>query len=140
MTEERYVDPDRETFAAFRAMERDGPLHMLNLVQLLDKAIYDDGRQISGVDAYAAYGRQSGPVFHRVGGRILWRGQFEFILIGPSDECWDHCFIAEYPNLAAFVEMVRDPAYRQAVKHRQAAVLTSRLIRTRPKEGGDFFG
>lgn len=138
--EENYVDPDRETFAAFRAMDRDGPLHMLNLVRLRDRAAYDDGRDVSGADAYAAYGRESGPVFQRLGGRIVWRGAFEFMLIGPSDECWDHCFIAEYPNLAAFVEMIRDPAYREAVKHRQAAVLTSRLIRTRPKDGGEGFG
>jgi hypothetical protein len=41
---------------------------------------------------------------------------------------WDHCFIAEYPSVSAFVEMIRDPVYREAVKHRQAAVADSRLI------------
>ncbi|MCP1199433.1 DUF1330 domain-containing protein [Notoacmeibacter sp. MSK16QG-6] len=137
---DHYVDPDKETFAAFRAMEREGPLHMLNLVRLRDFAVYDDGRKMSGADAYAAYGRESGPVFQRLGGRIVWRGAFEFMLIGPKQEHWDHCFIAEYPSLEAFVEMVRDPAYRQAVKHRQAAVLTSRLIRTSPQNGGNSFG
>ncbi len=137
---EHHVDPDKETFRAFREMERPGKLHMLNLVRLREKAKYEDGREASGAEAYAAYGRESGPVFQRLGGRIVWRGRFEFMLIGPKDERWDHCFIAEYPNLDAFVEMVRDPVYREAVKYRQAAVLTSRLIRTEPKEGGPGFG
>ena len=56
----------------------------------------------------------------RLGGRIVWQGRFELMLIGPQEERWDHCFIAEYPSVAAFVEMIRDPVYREAVKHRQA--------------------
>jgi uncharacterized protein (DUF1330 family) len=61
-------------------------------------------------------------------------------VIGPSDERWDHVFIAEYPSYAAFVEMVRDPVYREAVKHRQAAVEDSRLIRLQPATPGARFG
>jgi len=62
------------------------------------------------------------------------------MLIGPSHERWDHCFIAEYPSVAAFVEMIRDPVYREAVKHRQAAVEDSRLIRLKPLVPGKTFG
>jgi hypothetical protein len=62
------------------------------------------------------------------------------MLIGPRDEMWDECFIAEYPSVAAFVEMIRDPIYRKAVKYRQAAVLDSRLIRLAPVEVGTGFG
>ena len=36
--------------------------------------------------------------------------------------------------------MIRDPAYREAVKHRQAAVADSRLIRLKPEQGGAGFG
>jgi uncharacterized protein (DUF1330 family) len=63
------------------------------------------------------------------------------MLIGPADgENWDHVFIAEYPSVEAFVEMVRDPIYREAVKHRQAAVADSRLIRLKPLPPGRGFG
>ncbi len=135
-----HIDPTRETFAAFRADDRAGPIHMLNLVRLRERAAYADGREASGVDAYAAYGRESGPVFKRLGGTIVWRGRFELTLIGPAQERWDHCFIAQYPSVAAFVEMIRDPLYREAVKHRQAAVEDSRLIRLAPSEPGALFG
>ena len=69
------------------------------------------------------------PRFRRVGGRILWRGAPECVLIGPSGEQWDIAFIAQYPNGGAFLEMVTDPAYQAVVYHRQAAVSDSRLIR-----------
>lgn len=135
-----YVDPTREAFAAFRADDRPGPIHMLNLVRLRERAAYPDGREATGRQAYAAYGSESLPVFQRLGGRIVWRGRFELMLIGPPEETWDECFIAEYPSVAAFVEMIRDPVYREAVKHRQAAVLTSRLVRMAPAGGGTGFG
>jgi uncharacterized protein (DUF1330 family) len=135
-----FIDPTKETFAEFRADGRPGPIDMLNLVRLRERAAYPDGREATGAEAYAAYGRDSGPVFKRLGGRIVWRGEFELLLIGPKEERWDHCFIARYPSVAAFVEMIRDPVYREAVKHRQAAVEDSRLVRLKNIEAGDLFG
>jgi uncharacterized protein (DUF1330 family) len=135
-----FIDPTKESFAAFRAHDRPGPIDMLNLVRLRPRAAYPDGREATGAEAYAAYGRESGPVFRRLGGQIVWRGRFELTLIGPSDEHWDHAFVARYPSVAAFVEMIRDPLYREAVKHRQAAVEDSRLIRLGLAENGELFG
>ena len=135
-----HIDPTREVFANFRANNRPGPIHMLNLVRFREKAAYPDGRDVTGAEAYATYGRDSQPVFSRLGGKIVWRGSFELMLIGPEDEGWDECFIAEYPSVEAFVEMIRDPLYREAVKHRQAAVLDSRLIRLAPASLGSGFG
>ncbi len=135
-----HVDPTKEVFAQFLALDRPGPIQMLNLVRLRDRAVYEDGRESTGAEAYAAYGRESGPVFARLGGRIIWQGSFELTLIGPTDERWDHSFIAEYPDVAAFGAMIRDPDYREAVKHRQAAVEDSRLIRHGVLPVGDTFG
>ena len=135
-----HIDPTKEVFAKFRDHARPGPIHMLNLVRLRPRAAYPDGRDVSGAEAYASYGRESGPVFTRLGGKVVWQGSFELMLIGPQDEHWDHCFIAEYPSVTAFVEMIRDPAYREAVKHRQAAVEDSRLIRLKPRPVGKNFG
>ncbi|HZR90287.1 MAG TPA: DUF1330 domain-containing protein [Bradyrhizobium sp.] len=135
-----HIDPTKEVFAQFRTHDRPGPIHMINLVRLKAEAAYPDGRKASGWEAYAAYGRESGPVFTRLGGRIVWQGRFELMLIGPQDERWDHCFIAEYPSVGAFVEMIRDPVYREAVKHRQAAVEDSRLIRCGVMAVGKTFG
>jgi uncharacterized protein (DUF1330 family) len=135
-----HIDPTREKFGAFRALPEEGPVHMLNLIRLRDRAEYADGREASGAQAYAAYGRESGEVFRGVGGSIAWTGDFRLMLIGPDSERWDICFIAEYPSAAAFVAMVKDRQYQKAVIHRQAAVADSRLIRMAPKAAGAGFG
>ena len=134
-----YIDPERDQFEAFKKLPRDEAIMMLNLVRFRDKANYEDGRNATGAEAYAAYGRESGPIFRRVGGEIIWRGKPELMLIGPQDKNWDIIFVARYPTAAAFLEMVTDPDYRIAVKHRQAAVRDSRLIRTSESDTGNHF-
>ena len=134
-----YIDPERDQFEAFKKLPRDEAIMMLNLVRFRDKANYEDGRNATGAEAYAAYGRESGPIFRRVGGEIIWRGKPELMLIGPADKRWDMIFVARYPTAGAFLEMVTDPAYRIAVKHRQAAVRDSRLIRTTESDAGNDF-
>ena len=88
-----YIDPTKESFAVFRDMAREGPVHMLNLIRLRENADYGDGTIATGAEAYAAYGRESAPVFRDLGGRIVWAGQPEMMLIGPEDEGWDIAFI-----------------------------------------------
>jgi uncharacterized protein (DUF1330 family) len=136
-----HIDPTRDSFDGFKALPRDEPVEMLNLLRLRDRAAYPDGREASGLEAYRTYGETSGPIFKRVGGRILWRGQPRGVVIGPGDEAWDLAFIAAYPSAAAFLEMVTDKIYQStAVPHRVAAVLDSRLIAHTPKPAGDAFG
>ena len=135
-----HIDPTRAQFADFQAIPRDGPIQMLNLVRFRAQAAYTDGRQATGQEAYRAYARASQAVFARVGGKQVWLGRFEHMLIGPADERWDAVFIAQYPDTAAFVAMLRDTEYREAVKHRQAAVADSRLIRLAPVAAGPGFG
>ena len=137
---DQHIDPTKEQFAQFKSIEREGPIHMLNLVRLRAEARYEDGRKATGEEAYRAYAMESAPVFQRVGGRQHYLGKFELTVIGPTSERWDKVFIAEYPSGDAFAEMLRDPAYREAVKHRQAAVEDSRLIRLEPKKPAAVFG
>lgn len=135
-----YVDPTREGFKALAQMPIQGPLHMLNLIKLRARASYEDGRDITGAEAYAQYGQASASVFQKVGGRIIWRGTPMYPLIGPSDETWHIGFIASYPDKAAFLSMVKDPDYQAIVHHRQAAVETSRLYAFAGSTEGHRFG
>lgn len=135
-----FIDPDRDSFRQFAEKKIDGPVHMLNLIKLREKAAYQDGREASGAEAYKAYSAASAAFFQKVGGEILWRGVPQFPLIGPSDEVWDLGFIAAYPSKDAFLEMVKDEGYQAVVFHRQAAVETSRLYCFRAIESDGFFG
>ena len=140
-----YNDPTRAQFDAFKDLPRDTPIQMLNLVQLRETADYPADHALAntgltGADAYKNYGAETRPILHKVGGSILWRGRYDTTLIGPTDEAWDAVFIAQYPNAGAFLAMVTDPDYQKAMVHRQAAVITSRLIRCAPTDGGATFG
>ena len=139
------IDPTREQFKHFMQLPQDTPIHMLNLIRLRAVAAYPEdhschGKGMSGLDAYREYGRTSGSIFRRVGGHQVWVGRPEAVLTGPVTEHWDLAFIAEYPSSLAFAEMIRDPDYKEHVKHRQAAVEDSRLTRFLPLAPGAGFG
>ena len=136
---ENHIDPTRLQFEQFKKLPRDTPIMMLNLIRLREHAAYPDGRVATGAEAYTSYGQESGPIFTRLGGKIIWRGAMEAVVTGPADEHWDIAFIARYPDANAFLAMVTDPDYRVAVVHRQAAVHDSRLIRLGEAKQGEGF-
>lgn len=85
---DRHIDPERAQFDAFKALPRDTPIHMLNLVRFKDRATYPDdhplaGKALTGAEAYANYGKDSSAVFSRVGGSVVWSGMMEAMVIGP---------------------------------------------------------
>jgi len=129
-----YIDPDRAAWEAFKALPRDRPIQMLNLIRLRERAEYpqghpDHGKSITGAEAYREYGRTTGPHFAKLAARQVWAGKPQVMVTGPQTEAWDLCFIAEYPSAQAFIDMVRDPDYRaHVVPHRTAAVADSRLL------------
>lgn len=145
MTDVAHIDPDREAWEIFKSLPKDEPIHMLNLVRMKPLADYpadhpDHGKGLSGIDAYRAYGRTTAHIFKKVGGRQVWAGKPQVMVTGPQSEAWDIAFIAEYPSSDAFIAMIRDPEYRELVKHRTAGVADSRLLRLSPVEPGEGFG
>jgi uncharacterized protein (DUF1330 family) len=134
-----YTSFSDETWRAFRADNRPGPIQMLNLIRLRERAEYPDGRLATGLEAYAEYSRISVAPAQASGMRIVWRGGFEMTVIGPAQEQWDICFVAEYPDVEAFVGLMRHADYRAAMVHRQAAVADSRLVRLSAAPLGQTF-
>ena len=107
---------------------------MLNLLRYRELAQYaptdpEAGEpQVTGAQAYERYSHEAGPIFAAVGGAQFWIASPHAILIGPDSERWDHVFIARYPTPHAFVDMIKNPDYNRATRHRTAAVADSRLI------------
>jgi uncharacterized protein (DUF1330 family) len=139
-----FIDPSRTNFEAFKALPRDQPIHMLNLLRYREHAEYPSGhenagKRWSGRRAYEEYGATSGPIFRRVGGTLVWRGAFQTMVTGPAEDWWDDGFVAQYPSAAAFLEMVKDRDYQRAVVNRTAALSDSRLVRFSPRPEGSGF-
>ncbi|RNL81326.1 DUF1330 domain-containing protein [Nocardioides marmorisolisilvae] len=120
-----HIDPTEEQVHAFaaRAAEKDGPVHMLNLL-----AFVDDG------ELYLEYGVAVGAHLERVGASIVYAGNVDGLLIGGADE-WDAVAVVRYPSRAAFLEMVTDPGYQEIAPLRTRALRDSRLIPTDSMDG-----
>lgn len=127
-----FVDPSKDQLKAFFGSDEAGPIWMLNLIRYRKKAKYEDGAAATGAQAYDAYLKAAGEFLAAVGGKMIWSGEPRHIVIGPEDEQWDKCFVIEYPSVAAFGAMIKNPGYQAIVHHRTAAVKESRLIHLRP--------
>jgi uncharacterized protein (DUF1330 family) len=140
-----FINPTREQFKAIFGLPLDAPVHMLNLLRFNPSARYapedlEAGAEtITGRAAYEKYSQEATPAFAAAGGKQVWIAAPELMLIGPAEETWDLAFVAFYPTAQAFVDMVRNPDYQRATRHRTAAVADSRLIRCAPARPGTTF-
>ena len=121
---ENKILPNEEQLKGFTDEPEKGPIKMLNLVKLKDKAQYQDGREsdISGLEAYMIYGKEVVEHLEKVGAKLIFSGVVDRLMIGEADDMWDLVAIAEYPNRKAMLEMIMDPAYNETAKHREAAI------------------
>ena len=121
---ENKILPNEEQLKGFTDEPEKGPIKMLNLVKLKDKAEDQDGREsdISGLEAYAIYGKEVVEHLNKVGAKLIFSGVVDRLMIGEADDMWDLVAIAEYPNRKAMLEMIMDPAYTETAKHREAAI------------------
>ena len=129
-----HIDPSRENWEAFKALPRDTPIHMLNLIKFRDLAEYppdhpNHGKGLSGREAYAIYGTAFQALVADDGAAMVWKAPLECVVTGPPGE-WDEAFVMGYPDSGTFMAMVKNPRYvAEALPHRTAAVADSRLIR-----------
>ena len=121
---ENKILPNEEQLKGFTDEPEKGPIKMLNLVKLKNKAEYQDGREsdISGLEAYTIYGKEVVEHLEKVGAKLIFSGVVDRLMIGEADDMWDLVAIAEYPTRKAMLEMIMDPAYTETAKHREAAI------------------
>ena len=124
------IQPRPEQIEALTERAPDGKLYMLNLLKFRERAEYPDGREtaLSGAEAYGLYGRAVGPMIAGLGGRIVWGGATNVLVIGDGDLAWDQVVLVEYPSTAAFNEMTSSEGYQGAHVHREAGLESQLLI------------
>jgi uncharacterized protein (DUF1330 family) len=124
------ITPTREQFSAFAQDPREGEIVMINLLHF---AAADEGPEPSGQGAYRDYGDQVVKMVEARGGRVLWTGQPEHVLIGdPEHDGWDLVVLVSYPSRAAFIDMVSSPNYQEAHTHRERGLDRSVLLACQP--------
>ena len=110
----------------------DGPIFMVNLLKFKEHAEYDDGRdtELGGSEAYALYGAGVVPLVAEQGGRIVFSGAVNWLMLGQADDLWDQVAVVEYPNRGALVAMATSDAYQEIAVHRSAGLAGQLNIET----------
>jgi uncharacterized protein (DUF1330 family) len=134
MKVENAVYPTQERVATLMANPSAEPIVMLNLLKFKDKAAYADGRatELSGREAYMLYGAAMQKVVERNGGKFLFGGTIDQLVIGEVEEMWDTCALVEYPSAAAFARIATSPEVAEIGVHRAAGLAGQLLIRVSP--------
>ena len=114
------------------AQTNNGPIVMVNLMQVRQHAQYEDlaANGCTGLEAFARYTAGSAEVRKEVGAQLVWSGRGVQMPIGPSEKTWDIVALVRYPSARAYLNMKTTDAYEAARVHRRAALLDSRLIMT----------
>jgi len=104
--------------AFVRSLPDDGPVVMVNLVRLRERASDGNG---SGWDAYRRYSQAVMPVIKGVGASVLWGGHVEGPSVGDlGDGRWDWVVLVHYPSRAAFLAMMTSQEYAEANVERES--------------------
>jgi uncharacterized protein (DUF1330 family) len=132
------IRPNKDQFLALASAPDEGPVVMLNLLKFKEKA---DGAAsgAAGASGASEYGRYSEAVVQMVearGGKVLWMGRADQVLIGEEDaNDWDSVALVQYPSRKAFIEMVTAPDYEKAHEHRESGLERTVLIACTPRTG-----
>lgn len=117
-------DEQMDAFFERAGTDRDGPVVMINLLKFRERAAYPDGRDahISGFEAYTRYGLAVKEIIERLGGRMIYVGIVDGLMIGECEELWDQAALVEYPSRASLLAMVNSPEYHAIEVHRDAGL------------------
>jgi uncharacterized protein (DUF1330 family) len=132
------ITPTREQFTEFAHGERDGEVVMLNLLHFARGDEQEHERDAaaaasSGAGAYREYSDQVIKMVEARGGKVIWTGRPEHVLIGDSDaDEWDLVALVSYPSRSAFIDMVTSPNYEEAHTHRERGLDRAVLLACEP--------
>ena len=105
---------------------------MLNLLKFREHADYGDKSDAetpcSGKEAFNRYARGVVPIIERLGGNVMFTGNAQSAVIGPTSESWDRVLLVQYPELQTLLNMSSSDEYQAHSHHRSAALADSRLI------------
>jgi uncharacterized protein (DUF1330 family) len=129
---ENAVYPTADGIQALARNTSSAKIAMLNLLKFREKAVYRDGRHddVSGREAYQRYAGAMTKIVEREGGRILFAGRIEGVVIGEIEGVWDVAAIMEYPSRAAFQRIVTLPEVQEISVHREAGLEGQLLFMT----------
>jgi|TARA_B100002051_G_scaffold101524_1_gene97051 uncharacterized protein (DUF1330 family) len=118
------VMPNEDQIKGFSEQGGDKPIYMVNLLKFKEKASYPDKREtnLTGEEAYAIYAEEVAGHLAKVGGKPVFGGEVQRLMLGEVEDLWDKVAIAMYPSRKAMLQMINDPDYIVSAQHRVAGL------------------
>jgi uncharacterized protein (DUF1330 family) len=132
------ITPTKEQFSEFAHGTREGEVVMINLLHFAkggagDAPAQDKEAESTGAGAYRDYSDQVVKMVEARGGRVIWTGRPENVLIGDSErDDWDLVALVSYPSRSAFIDMVTSSSYQEAHTHRERGLDRTVLLACEP--------
>jgi uncharacterized protein (DUF1330 family) len=130
------ITPTKEQFTEFAHGTREGEIVMINLLHFAKgdaEAAPAEEAESTGAGAYRDYSDQVVKMVEARGGRVIWTGRPENVLIGDSArDDWDLVALVSYPSRSAFIDMVTSSSYQEAHTHRERGLDRTVLLACEP--------
>jgi uncharacterized protein (DUF1330 family) len=123
------IYPTAEQIQTLLAGPADQPVVMVNLLRFKPQADGIDAG-LSGEQAYRRYAEKMREVVEAEGGRFLWVGRVDSVVIGDEEARCDIIGLVEYPSRQKFVEIALSDRVREIGVHRAAGLESQWLIAT----------
>jgi uncharacterized protein (DUF1330 family) len=121
--------PEPEQFKELMAGPADTPVVMVNLLSFKKDA--DGGNEgMTGQESYMRYGGNMRKFVESKGGRFIWSGRVDSMVIGESDADFQVIALVEYPSRKAFVEIATSPHVAEIGQDRTKGLAGQWLIAT----------
>lgn len=119
--------PEPEQFQELMKGPADKPVVMVNLLSFKDHA--DGGNEgMTGAESYMRYGENMRKFVESKGGRFIWSGRVDSMVIGESDAEFQVVALVEYPSRKAFVEIATSARVAEIGKDRSRGLEGQWLI------------
>jgi len=126
------IYPTAEQIQTLLTGPPDQPVVMVNLLRFKPTV---DGRPagsaaMSGEASYRLYADKMRQIVESSGGRFVWIGRVDSVVIGDSDAQFDMIGLVEYPSRQKFVEIATSDRVREIGVDRAAGLESQWLIAT----------
>jgi len=123
--------PVPETIAMMRAHDQTTPFFMMNLNKYYPQAVYENGEDVSGGQAYNRYAMRITPYLISVGGFPDIIGQVVGVLVGSKHsamhDSWNDFVMVYYPSRRRFLQMMTNSPTK-GMHHRDAGLQRAVLM------------
>ncbi len=121
------IYPNKEQIEELMRGPADQPVVMINLLKFKERAGDGEG-DVSGQEAYGRYGAKMREFVESHGGRFIWAGRIDSMVIGEEDPGFHVAALVEYPSRAKFLEIAGSDHVRKIGEHRTAGLESQWLL------------